>query len=274
MNLIRLLVLPLLLLLFSHSVIAKIILSAPPREKPEVGETVYGPIAKGLSKILNEEVVYQHPTNWTRYSRDMRAGKYDIVFDGPHFASWRIKHSGHKPVARLSGHLQFYILAKKSDKKLTTIEQLNGKRFCGLATPNLGTMSTFGFFQNPFVQPEIKVIKGGMRIVLKKFMAGECRAAVVRDELYKKLSKNERKKIRIIAKSKKMPNQAFTTGRKISGEKRNKISKYLASKSGILATDALLTRFSKKKKYWVAPKTIEFKGLSILLEEEIYGWKR
>ncbi|MFV2058591.1 MAG: phosphate/phosphite/phosphonate ABC transporter substrate-binding protein [Thiohalomonadales bacterium] len=273
MKLVRLSLLSIIILLLcSEAVLAKIVLSAPPREKSAAGEKYYGPIAKELSKILNEQVVYKHPKNWIEFTKDMRANKYDIVFDGPHFASWRMEHVGHVPVARLSGNLQFYMLAKKSDKKLAKMQDLLGKSFCGLASPNLGTMSAFNIYKNPIVQPSIQIVKGGMKNVMKKFLAGECRAAVVRDKIYKKLPPEKKKLIRIIAKSKKMPNQSFTASKRLSAEERKKITQFLTSKKGAKASDALLSRFSKKKKFWITPKKGEFADLNFLLEGVVYGW--
>lgn len=68
-------------------VCAELILTAPPREKASVGETLYGPLAQHLSSLLGEPVVYKHPNNWLEYQRDVRKDVYDIVFDGPHFVS-------------------------------------------------------------------------------------------------------------------------------------------------------------------------------------------
>ena len=73
-----------------------LILSAPPRETAEAGMKIYGPIAQHLSKLLGVIVTYKHPGNWMTYQHEMRDDKYDIIFDGPHFISWREKHLGMK----------------------------------------------------------------------------------------------------------------------------------------------------------------------------------
>ncbi|MFV2059020.1 MAG: PhnD/SsuA/transferrin family substrate-binding protein, partial [Thiohalomonadales bacterium] len=131
-----------LILIFSSSIAcAEIVLTAPPRETESAGKKDYEPIAQQLSELLGERVVYRHPDNWTDYAKDMRSGKYDIVFDGPHFAAWRIANVGHIPLARLSGYLQFYVIAYKDDNELTEMKDLLAKSFCGLASPNLGTMA-------------------------------------------------------------------------------------------------------------------------------------
>lgn len=266
------LIILLILLFVSHTVLAKIILSAPPRETLKEGEQYYGSIAKELTKVLGETVVYEQPKNWTYYAVDMRAGKYDLVFDGPHFADWRMKHIGHEPLARLSGNLQFYILAKKDDKKLATMQDLLGKSFCGLASPNLGTMAAFALYNNPIVQPNIQIVKGGMKNVMDKFLSGECRAAVVRNKVYDKLPAEQKAKINIIAKSRAMPNQTITASTKISAEKRQKILRFLTSDYGSKSADSLLNIYSKKNKFFIPATTSEFEGLSELLEGVVFGW--
>jgi hypothetical protein len=55
-------------------------------------------------------VRYEHPGNWLHYQRNLRNDMYDIVFDGPHFASWRMEHLEHDMLVKLPGNLQFYLL--------------------------------------------------------------------------------------------------------------------------------------------------------------------
>ena len=258
--------------LFLSTASAELILSAPPREKPDVGESYYAPIAKSLSQILGEPVVYRHPKSWHNYTKSMQAGKYDIVFDGPHFAAWRMSNVNHTPVARLPGHLGFVIMAKKDNTKVNTIEDLVAKKICGLASPNLGTMVVFSIFNNPVIQPNIKIVKGGMKKVMEKFLAGECEYAVVRDTVYKNLPDHAKKDIKIIVYSAPMPNQTITVTNKLDADKRAKISSFMVSNDGAISASNLLTRFSKKKKYFIPVKTSEYVELELLLQGVVYGW--
>ncbi len=95
---------------------ADLLLTAPPRESVADGQKQYGPLAEKLTQILGEKVTYQQPKGWLFYQRDMRADKFDIVFDGPHFISWRIKRFGHTPVAKLPGTLVFIVVTEKGAK--------------------------------------------------------------------------------------------------------------------------------------------------------------
>ena len=78
---------------FVPSCFADLILTAPPRETPEDGHVVYAPLAEYLSQFLGESVIYEHPINWKEYEKRMKNDEYDIIFDGPHFAAWRIETS-------------------------------------------------------------------------------------------------------------------------------------------------------------------------------------
>jgi len=251
---------------------AELLLSAPPREKPDVGESYYAPIAKRLSEVLGEPVVYRHPETWHNYARSMREGKYDIVFDGPHFAAWRMNNVNHTPVARLPGELGFVIMAKSDNKKVNSVNDLVAKKICGLASPNLGTMVVFAIFDNPVIQPEIVIVSGGMKAVMKKFLNGECEYAVVRDTIFNALPDKTKKDIKIIVHSKPLPNQTITVSKKLDAGKRDKISNFILSNDGALSASNLLNRFSKKKKYFVRAEVSEYTNLEGLLQGVVYGW--
>lgn len=250
----------------------KLILSAPPRETYQAGQEQYGLIAEGLSKVLGMEVVYEHPDNWTQYATKMRAGTYDIVFDGPHFAAWRMKHVNHVPVARLPDTLKFLILARADDNQIKSLRDLIGKHICGLASPNLGTVAVFSLYDNPVIQPEIKVIKGGMGNVVQAFFRGECRAAVVRDKVYLSLPPEKRDLVMIIDKSEDMPNQTITVSTKISIYNRDKIQKYLTSSEGAKAAEKLLSVYSRNNKIFIPVNINEYENLEKLIEGVVYGW--
>jgi ABC-type phosphate/phosphonate transport system substrate-binding protein len=250
----------------------KLILSAPPRETAQAGQEQYGGIAKELSKVLGVEVVYQHPENWTRYAADMRAGKYDLVFDGPHFAAWRMKHVHHAPVARLPGSLKFLIISHAEDKDINSIRDLIGKQICGLASPNLGTIAVFALYNNPVIQPEIKVIRGGMRNVVKAFFKGECRAAVVRDKVYLNMPQEKKDLVKVIDASKDMPNQTVTVSTKVSVYNREKIKEFLTSIEGAKSADKLLSTYSRANKKFLPANDTEYTSLENLIEGVVYGW--
>lgn len=255
----------------TNSVNADYIMTAPPREKPERGKAMYEPIAEYLSKILGEPVVYEQPTGWFDYSKKMREGKYDIVFDGPHFSAWRIKNLKHVPVAVLPGKLGFVLITWADSRGVQKIRDLVGKKICALYSPNLGTGMLYKLFSNPVLQPQLYGVRGGFKKVYQAFRQGNCRAAILRDNVYNKTPSAEKKQLKILVKTKPLPNQTITVSKRLRSNAA-KISRVLTSKEGAIAADVLLSRFSKKKKYFKQARVTEYAGVEQVLEGVVWGW--
>lgn len=251
---------------------AELIFSAPPREKPAIGQKIYGPIAESLSVMLGEKVVYKHPRDWLSYSMKMRKGEYDIVFDGPQFAAWRMHHIQHVPLVKLKGHLGFFIITKK-DSSLNQVQDLVARKICGLASPNLATISMLREFKNPMRQPIFVETKGGMKGVYNNLKTGKCDAAVMRDGFYKnKIPDDIRGQYKIIWKSIRMPNQTITASKKISSELRDQMVAALTTQKGATGATPIFKRFSKKSTSFVQSKNSEYDELNMLLEGVVWGW--
>ncbi len=253
----------------------ELILSAPPRESADAGKKLYGPLASLLSRTLGKTVRYQHPGNWFKYQKDMREGKLDIVFDGPHFAAWRMVHLDHHALVKLPGKLQFHLLTRKDNEAIKSPDDLVGRTICGISPPNLSTLSIMAYYNNPVRQPVIKGIRGGMGKVLKAGLTNEqCDAFVLRTTFYKKKVKPEQKLLmRIVYTSPAMPNQVITVGKQISAEEREKLRDLLSVRSeGKAATATILKRFAPKAKRFLPASDEEYKGYNRLLEGVIFGW--
>lgn len=67
----------------------------------------------------------------------MRDNKYDIVFDEPHFISWREENLRHEVLVKLPGKLQFVLVTDKSNKKVGKAKNLIGKNICGISPSNV-----------------------------------------------------------------------------------------------------------------------------------------
>jgi ABC-type phosphate/phosphonate transport system substrate-binding protein len=253
---------------------AELVFTAPPRESKQAGEEQYGPLAEFFSEQLGQPVTYQHPGNWLTYQSNMRAGKYDIVFDGPHFAAWRQVHLQHDMLVKLPGYLQFYLLARAGDSKINKPDDLIGKKICGISPPNLSTLSMLAIYSNPVRQPIIKGIKGGMGKVHKAFLSGQCEAMVLRTAFYhKKLKPEQREKLKIIYTTARMPQQVISVGDRISGVEKQKLQNYLLKgQKGQKALMPTLKRFGGKARSFVRANNAEYQGYNMLLEGVIFGW--
>ncbi len=263
------------LFIFSPLIYAQdLILTAPPREKPEAAQQQYGPMAAYLSRLFGRRVRYVFPGNWLKYQRDMRDDKYDIIFDGPHFISWRIQHLGNHAVVRLPGTLEFYLLAKKDDDKINNVGDLVAKRFCGVPPPNLASLSIIAAFPNPVQQPVILGIRGAAKAVYGAFMKGECEAAVLRSAYVKKrLTKEQQAALKIVYASKPYPNQGITVSKRVTPREEELMVQALTVGDGVKSTTPILKRFGGKAKHFIPAKDSEFAGINNLLEGVIFGWE-
>jgi ABC-type phosphate/phosphonate transport system substrate-binding protein len=251
---------------------ADLILSAPPRESAEDGAILYGPLADHLSRLLGEKVTYRHPNNWLEYQRDLRKGVYDIVFDGPHFVSWRIEHLHHDVLVKLPGTLEFVVVAFANDREIKSMRDLIGKKICGVPPPNLATLTVIDQFTNPVRQPIIWGVQGGNVEVYKSLKERECRAAVFRSEFYDKhLTRTIRSQMKELFRSKPLPNQAISAGPRLNGKEKAKIIRSLTLGSGRNAVQLITNRFAGKHEFVVAHKK-EYLTHNLLLEGIVFGW--
>jgi len=168
----------------------------------------------------------------------MRKDKYDIIFDGPHFISWRIAHINHEVLMKLPGDLQFMVVTNAGNAKLNEGKDLIGKN----------SLSFLASFKNPVLQPRVKGIKGGMGKVYKAFKKKKCPAAVLRNTFYKKkLTQEKRDELKIIFNSKAMPNQAISVSSRLNREEKSKITNALLSGAGATSLSGVVKRFGGKK---------------------------
>jgi hypothetical protein len=263
-----------LLMLFAVSISsasADYIFAAPPREGEMRGIKLYGPLVNKLTEVLGENVIYERPENWLEYSKKMRNDEYDILFDGPHFNAWRIKHLHHVPVATLPGSLQFYLVTSKDYRNIKTHRDLVGRKICGMPSPHLATDMILDLFKNPAIQPVIYEVPGGIRAMYKAFKEGRCLATIFRIELYDKLPQEDKAKLNIIAKTRAVPNQTLSVGKRLE-KNAAKISEFLVSEDGIAAAGKLLARYSKDARYFQRPAKEKFRGAEDILEGVVFGW--
>lgn len=252
---------------------ADLILTAPPRETPEAGKSVYTPLAKYLSQFLGETVIYEHPLNWKRYEKKMKNDEYDIIFDGPHFAAWRIETLRAKPLIKLPGALRFVLVVKKSETRFKSTEDLVGKTICTLPAPNLGALTLFSMFPYPARQPEYRLIKGGFREISKAFTHGECDGAILRSSYYfKKSDRLFRDATRVIKRSKGLTNQGITISRRVSPNDYQRLVNTLIRGEGKFALKPILERFYSKANAFIPAKSVDYQNHNLLHDTVIYGW--
>jgi len=250
---------------------ADIVFTAPPRENPDTAKELYQPIVEKLSSILGESVIYESPRGWAEYAKNMRDGRYDIVFDGPHFAAWRVKNLNHVPVAALPGSLDFYIIAGSNDDFVENTRSLVGQQICAMPSPHLSTDLIYDLFPNPVLLPVIYEVKGGIMQGYKAFKEGKCRATIIRAEQFHRLPESEQKSLKIVTKTRSLPNQTVTVSQRLQTNAAQ-IAGFFTSQDGSLTADKLLSRFSKNNKKFQETHSDKYAGAEDILEGVVWGW--
>jgi ABC-type phosphate/phosphonate transport system substrate-binding protein len=220
---------------------ANLILSAPPLGKPEAQEKIYTPLAAYLSKVLGETVEYRHPNNFGLYQAEMQLGKYDIVFDGPHFSEWRVRKLHHEILVKAPGQLQFVVVVKDKDREYQSLQDLRGRSLCGLAPPNLATQTVFQHFK--IAQPNL-LLSPSFPEAFKQMLAGKCTAVILAKRMYAKLVKSAPLKSRVIFTSKAFPSLTITASKKISKKQKNILKKKLLSPEAKAAMPVFIKQYT------------------------------
>jgi len=228
----------------------------------------YGPLAEFLSQAIGEKVEYRYPANWGLYQALMTKGEYDLVFDGPHFVSWRIQRLQHEPLAALSGKLGFVVIARQDDSHVRTMKDLVGKKVCGHAPPNLATLTLFDQFANPSRQPRLVETKG-FDNAYQELLVGKCVGTVLPLDVYKK-QEAAATRTRLLYTSELYTNQAPTAGPRVSAEVRQKIAKAMLQADGKLASRQIASIFGSSE--FVAVSRADYAGYDGLLRN-IWGFE-
>lgn len=244
---------------------AELLLSAPPRETAEAGEKIFGPLARFLSEVVGEPVRYEHPYDWPTYTENVKQGKYDFVFDGPHFTAWRIANSGHMPLVRLPEPLRFYVATPASQSDVPDLKSLSGSGVCAMPSPNLTALVLAAELGENEVPP-LTYVGGGNRALADALWAEQCRAAVLRDQFADaRLGFAQRNRLRILFRSRDYPNQTLSVGPRVRAEFHTPIIQQLTASAGRQAASGLLARFAGPGAGFIPARTRDYEGTERLL---------
>ena len=239
------------------------ILSSAPRGSRASETADYAPLARYLSQVTGQKIVYQYPQNWLTYAHNMQQNRYDILFDGPHFVSWRIQHLNAVPLVKLPQPHIWLVLRKAGDHTLTSISSLAGHTVCAPAPPNFGALVLESMFPNPLEQPFIVQTKG-WKAGYDGVLAGQCEATIVPDTNYKRFDPDGSHE-RILFQHAPYPNQAITASARIPVAMRQQMRAALLSSQGETVLAALRKRYAKDKEFVPAHRA-EYAGIDQILK--------
>ena len=90
----------------------EIIFATAPTHSAEITQKIYTPMLNFLSHKTGKKFTLEVPSSFIQYSSHMQAGKYDMVFDGPHLSGWRMDRQQHTPVVKFPGKIKIVMAAK------------------------------------------------------------------------------------------------------------------------------------------------------------------
>lgn len=240
--------------------------SSPPRLNREESESLYTPLLQMLNRSSGESFVYVHPDSWFVYENDMQKGRFDLILDDAHFASWRIALLGHIPLARIEPDVRYVVLANRTGWVYSK-EDLIAHSLCAFPPPDLGAVSILQKFEAPFQIPQILATRDPMERV-RRLLAGQCAAAILPRRYYSRSVEIRAMahRLKIITQSDPYPGLTFTSSRNISPELANTIKGVLLSREGARATSKLRNRLADGGDF-VEAGIAEYQGLDALLKD-------
>lgn len=247
---------------------ADFVFTAPPRDSGGDESDIYKPVADYLSAVTGKRIVYQYVDNWLTYQDRMRKGEYDLVFDGPHFISWRMVKLQHEPLAKLPGKLVFATIAKKENDRINSMKDLAGRPVCGLAPPNLATLTLNAQFDNPARQPLILEVKS-FKDAYEGVVSGKCLAASLPLGAMKKLDE-QKQAVKIVYQSDGVPNQGFSAGTRFNADDKTKMAAALLLPEAQAKLVKFFDTWSKGKDLTPANRR-EYENVALLLKDT-YGF--
>ena len=241
-----------------------LVFTAPPRESPEAGIEMYQPVADYLSQVIGKKVKYKHPGTWGVYRTEMLKGSYDIIFDGPHFNSYRMEKLSHNILVKIPERHEFVVIVRKDKTSFQNVQQMAGRGFCAHAPPNLGTLVLLSQFDNPSRQPVI-ISTNGWDNIYDGVVSGKCAGGVLPMANLKKYDRTNLTKV--IFKTAAMPNQAFSAGPRVTMEDQTRIARALTSPDAAAATEKLRAAYKVGDSFALASNR-EYQGLAEYLRSE------
>lgn len=241
----------------------EILLTTPPRESEQKAREIFQPIADYLTGVLGQPVKFRYSDNWLTYQSEMQKDVYDIVFDGPHFVSYRMAKHQHVPLVKLPGKFVFVIITQKDNARINKVEDVHGRMMCAPAPPNLATLTALSQYPNPSRQPLLVDTKGFPQ-AYKALMDKKCVAAAMQIKIYEKFDK-DRQQTKVLFQSKGLPNQAISASSRLDAAQRTRLMEALLSDQGKQATAKLREEYNGQDFIPATPE--EYLGHSDLLKD-------
>jgi ABC-type phosphate/phosphonate transport system substrate-binding protein len=147
-----------------------LILLLQPLPREEMPAETFQPLADFISALTGRPCTIRTPPNFPAYWEAVRHNGYDLAFDAPPFADYRIRKFGFSALAKTSDTAS-YSLLMRSDARKRDPASLVGKRVATLGLASIGTLRLNALFPNPYRQPvvvEVPNSEEGLKSLLNK----------------------------------------------------------------------------------------------------------
>lgn len=240
----------------------ELVFSTPPTQSPAQTIENFQPLVEYLTQVSGRKITIKPARNFYEYAREMRAGKYDIVFDGPHFIKYRIDKLHHVVLAKQPGDLRFVVVVKK-DTSYKTLNDLVTRKVCAPRVPHLGTLTFIELYQNPMRQPDMLPVQG-FGPALKCLDDGKAQAAVLRDKFWLNKVQDKADYRVIYTTERKMPARGVTISSRVDADTRQRIASALVNLQGKRYLEKAFSTFGGSR--FVLAEQKEYDGLEDLLQ--------
>lgn len=242
------------------------VFSAPPGLDAEQSRSIYAPLMNLLSRETGAPFLYAHPESWFAYQRGIRSGRFQLLLDDAHFASWRIAALNHAPVVAAREEATFVTITMK-DGRIYSKEDLIGQPVCGKAPPDLGTLGFLEQFEGPFQVPQILPTPDPLDRV-QNLLTGVCEAAVLARYHYTDSSeiRGVAARLKIITQTESYPGLTLTAGPGVPEDLRANIRTVLLSRAGGTAAKALRDRYANGS-HFIEARPEDYDGLHGMLRD-------
>jgi len=238
-----------------------LIFSTPPTQSPEITLKNYQPLVDYISQGINRKIILEPAESFQEYTKKMRAGRYDMVFDGPHFINWRMHNQQHVVVARQPGELHFAIIVK-DDSRYSKLRDIWTLPVCSPSVPHLGTLTLLELYSNPIREPVIVPVQS-FKKGLECLREGRGIAALVRDKYWFKKADQSGLRVLYITK-RKMPARGLTVNNRVSKKSQKIITQMLTSEKGRRFSEKAFSTIGGGK--FVTAKAADFRNLDETLK--------
>ena len=240
------------------------ILTALPRASASAERAMFAPIAHYLTAVTGHKVVYQRPSSALAFAHNLAAGRYDLVFGGPHLAAWAARHVGAHPLVRFAGRLSFDTVAR--DPRIHTLADLVGEPVCVNPPPSLATMTLLRHFPDVLRQPYLVTVSG-WHAAYHDLESGSCQATVMPAHAVHGLATHG-SPLYVIHTSRSYPGYGLVAGRQIPSRMRKLMRTALLSPAGQRATLPLVRHDAASR--WVVAHRRDYAGLGRLLRHAVF----